>query len=168
MSNKLLAGLRKVIDSLIILLYGFMCVSILVQVIGRYVFNFSTGSIVEAATFAQVWMVMLAAGVAMRMNLHNAMDLLAQKLSRPVYRALVVVSAAACLWFLGVTLLGGLPLLEIGQYQTSPALEIPMSVPYYAIPVGCLYFALEILLYAVKRWRAGKPEEQALDQMEVN
>lgn len=167
MSMGMLRGLRRVVDGAIVLLYGFMCLAILAQVAGRYLFNFSTGSLVEAATFAQVWMVMLAAGVAMRLAMHNSMDLLAQKLSRPLYRLAVAVSAAASLWFLGVTVVGGWPLLEIGRYQTSPALEVPMLLAYVAIPVGCLYFALEILLVGIRHWRLGKPEAPSLDTLEA-
>lgn len=168
MLSRLISGLRALVGGVIICLYAFMCIAILAQVVGRYVFNFSISGAVESATFAQVWMVLLGAGVAMRMNMHNSMDLIAQKLSKPAYRLLLVISSAACLWFLWVTIRGSEPLLAIGTFQTSAALQLPMWVPYAAIPVGCAYFALEIVLSAIERWKAGAAPEQTVEQMEIN
>lgn len=168
MLSKLIPGLRTLINGVVICLYAFMCVAILAQVIGRYVFNFSISGAVESATFAQVWMVLLGAGVAMRLNMHNSMDLIAHRLSKPVYRILIVLSSAACLWFLWVTIMGSEPLIEIGMFQTSAALQLPMWVPYAAIPVGCAYFALEIVLFTIARWKAGTAPEQTIEQVEIS
>jgi TRAP-type C4-dicarboxylate transport system permease small subunit len=156
-------GLRALVNVIVVGLYGFMCVAVLAQVLGRYLFDFSISGAVESATFAQVWMVLLGAGVAMRLNMHNSMDLIAQRLSKRVFRILLIVSAGACLWFLSITILGSFPLLEIGEFQTSPALQIPMSIPYLAVPVGCAYLALELVLSTVERWRSGGPPEQTVD-----
>jgi TRAP-type C4-dicarboxylate transport system permease small subunit len=38
---------------------------------------------------------------------------------------------------------GGLLLMQVGAWQTSPGLQIPMDIPYAMIPVGAAYFALE-------------------------
>ncbi len=160
-------GLRALVNVIVVALYGFMCVAILVQVLGRYLFDFSISGAVESATFAQVWMVLLGAGVAMRLNMHNSMDLIARRLSKPVFRALLVLSAGACLWFLAITILGSFPLLEIGEFQTSPALQIPMSIPYLAVPIGCAYLALELVLLTIGKWRAGAAPEQAVDAPET-
>jgi len=154
MFNPMLRLVRTLVDGVIIVLYGFMCLAILFQVLGRYLFGFSIGEVAEAATFAQVWMVMLAAGVAMRLNMHNAMDLLSRRFPRPVYRGLLLVSTTACLGFLAATFSGSLPLLKIGQFQISPALQVHMAYAYYAIPAGCVYFALEILLGLAQRWNS--------------
>lgn len=160
-----IAALRKLVDGIIIVLYAFMCVAIFAQVMGRYLFNFSIGDFVEGATFAQVWMVMLGSGVAMRLNMHNSMGLFSERLSAPVYRLMMVVSAGACLWFLLITALGGLPLMRIGGLQLSPALEIPMSWIYAAVPIGCAYFALEVVLFTISRVKAGQAPEQTIDDI---
>jgi len=166
MFSFVISALRGSVNGIIVCLYAFMCIAIFAQVMGRYFFGFSIGALVESATFAQVWMVMLGGGVAMRLNMHNSMDLFAQRLSSPVYRALIVLSAAACLWFLVITAMGSQPLIAIGSFQLSPALQIPMSLVYTAIPVGCAYFALEILLFTATRWREGRAPEQTVEQVE--
>lgn len=155
--TKALSIIRRTVDVVIIGLFAFMCIAIWMQVAGRYLFNFSIGWAFEGATFAQIWMVLLGTGVAMRLNMHNSMEMFAQHLSPRVYRFLIVLSAAACLWFLAISIRGSLPLLRIGSFQTSPALQMPMFIPYLAITVGFLYFALEIVVFTICRYRDGKP-----------
>jgi TRAP-type C4-dicarboxylate transport system permease small subunit len=159
MAAVVLSTLRRLVSIALIFLYAFMCVAVFAQVLGRYVFNFSIDGAVESATFAQIWMVLLGTGVAMRLNMHNGMDMFATRIPLPLFRALLVVSAIFCLWFLGITIWGSKPLLEIGEFQTSPSLDIPMWMPYAAVPIGCAYFALEFVLFTAKQW-AG-PQEQA-------
>ncbi|WP_270933471.1 TRAP transporter small permease [Falsiroseomonas oryzae] len=128
------------------LLLAVMVVSVLVQVAGRYVFNFSIAGATELATFAQIWMVLLGAGYAMRSRLHVSIDVLVAMLPPAVARALLVPVAALCLWFLWVVFEGGLQLIEVGAIQTSAALQISMQIPYIALPVSAAYFGLEAVL----------------------
>jgi TRAP-type C4-dicarboxylate transport system permease small subunit len=145
-SQRLLHGLRMAVAALVVLLFAYMTVAVLAQVIGRYVFNFSIASAAETATFAQIWMVMLGAGYAMRRGLHVSVDIVVNRLPLGVVRLLNVVITALCLWFLWVLFEGSLRLIEVGRDQTSAALQIPMLYPYLVIPAGAAYFALEFVL----------------------
>jgi hypothetical protein len=60
--------------------------AVLVQVVGRY-FAFSIDWAAESATLAQVWMVLLAAGLAMRDELHVRVDALLNALPPRLVRA---------------------------------------------------------------------------------
>lgn len=142
----LLTILRRIVDVTLIALLGIMVVSVLAQVAGRYVFNFSIAGATEVATFAQIWMVLLGAGYAMRARLHVSIDTVVAKLPPLLARIILVPVAALCLWFLWVVFEGGLLLIEIGAIQTSAALQISMQVPYIALPVSAAYFALEAVL----------------------
>ncbi len=153
----LTAALRAVVTWAVILFYGYMAVAVLIQVLGRYVFNYSIGWAAETATFAQIWMVLLGAGIAMRRNLHVGVDVLAQRLPVPVLRLLTLLIGAICLWFLWRAVVGSFGLIRIGQIQTSPALGIPMWLPYLSLPIGLAYFALELVLALVRRWRDPRP-----------
>jgi len=134
---------RRVVDVVLILLVGIMVVAVLAQVAGRYVFNFSIGEATEIATFAQIWMVLLGAGYAMRERLHVAIETLVEMLPPLVARLMMLPVGALCLWFLWVVFEGGMLLLEIGAIQTSAALQISMQIPYIALPVSAAYFGLE-------------------------
>lgn len=143
--------LRRVADVAVLALLAYMACAILAQVVGRYFFNYSIAWSEETATFAQVWLTLLGAGVAMRYNQHVGVDFLILKAPLAVQR---VVNGAAFLlgvWFLGVVIVGSLSMLSIGMMVKSPALRLPMAIPYAALPVGFGYFLLEFALLTLPR-----------------
>ncbi len=113
-AGKITTGLRLLVTWLVIGFFGYMAVAVLIQVVGRYVFNYSIDWAAETATFAQIWMILLAAGLAMRTNLHVSVDALTNILPVPILRFLIVVIAIPCLWFLWQAIVGSLALIEIG------------------------------------------------------
>ncbi|WP_158292221.1 TRAP transporter small permease [Paracraurococcus ruber] len=146
MAREALALLRRLVDLVLLLLLAAMVLLVLAQVIFRYGFNHSIAGADEAATFAQIWMVLLGAGYAMRQRLHVSIELVIERLLERLARLLLVPVAGLCLWFLWVVLQGGLLLMQVGAWQTSPALQLPMNIPYAMLPVGAAYFALEAAL----------------------
>lgn len=152
-AGRAIAALRLLVTGLVIVFFSYMAIAVLVQVLGRYVFNYSIGWAAETATFAQIWMVLLAAGLAMRRRMHVGVDALATMLPVPAMRALTAVIAIACGWFLYQAFVGSFALIAIGRIQTSPAIGLPMWIPYLALPIGLGYFALELVLAMVERWR---------------
>lgn len=138
-----LALLRRGVELVLILLLAAMLAIVFAQVVARYVFNQSIPGADEAATFAQIWMVLLGAGYAMRQRLHVSIELVIERLPVLVARLLLVPVAGLCLWFLWVVFEGGLLLMQVGAWQTSPGLQVPMDIPYAMLPIGAAYFALE-------------------------
>jgi C4-dicarboxylate transporter DctQ subunit len=149
----IVAGLRKLIAGLVVVFFSYMIIAVLVQIAGRYLFDFAIDWTAETATFAQIWMVLLAGGLAMRDNLHVSVDALTSHLPAPALRGLVVVVTLPCLWFLFQAIAGSLALIDIGRIQSSPVLRLPMWIPYLSLPVGLGYFGLEFLLAMAARWQ---------------
>ncbi|MBM3522660.1 MAG: TRAP transporter small permease [Alphaproteobacteria bacterium] len=141
-----LSLLRRIVDVVLIALMAYMVGAVLAQVFGRYLFNYSIAAAVETATFAQIWMVLLGAGYAMRQRMHVSIDIVIQALPAAVSRILLVPVAGLCLWFIWVVFEGGLRMLELGAIQRSPALQISMEIPYVALPLSAAYLALETAL----------------------
>jgi TRAP-type C4-dicarboxylate transport system permease small subunit len=142
----LLKALRFTVDSILISLLCVLIFLIMFQIMGRYVFNYSISWSEEAATFVQVWLVMLGAGLAMRNRNHVGIDLLVVRF--PVIIQKVAKSAAFLLgaWFLLVVITGSMSLIAIGMIVKSAALRLPMAVPYFALPIGMSYFLLEFAI----------------------
>lgn len=143
--------LRRIVDVAVLALLAYMACAILAQVIGRYFFNYSIAWSEETATFAQVWLTLLGAGVAMRYNQHVGVDFLILKTPPAIQR---IVSGAAFLlgmWFLGVVVVGSLSMVSIGLMVKSPALQLPMAIPYSALPVGFGYFLIEFAINTLPR-----------------
>lgn len=144
--------LRAAARIFVFLCLVFMVGSIVVQVIGRYVLFFRIGDAIELASFAQVWLSVIGAGLALRAGTIFAVDFLPAMAPVRVQQALSVVMAAAGLVFLGVVFYGSLILIENGQFQTSPVTLIPMWIIYVPMPFGMAFFALEIVIRLLRRW----------------
>lgn len=152
-ATAVVAGLRKLVAGLVVLFFAYMIIAVLVQIAGRYLFDFAIDWTAETATFAQIWMILLAGGLAMRDNLHVSVDALTSRLPVSALRVLIVVVTLPCLWFLSQAIAGSLALIDIGRIQSSPVLRLPMWIPYLSLPVGLGYFGLEFLLAMVARWQ---------------
>ena len=152
-ATAIVAGLRKLVALLVVVFFGYMIVAVLVQIAGRYLFEFAIDWTAETATFAQIWMVLLAGGLAMRDNLHVSVDALTSHLPLKALRGLIVVVTVPCLWFLYQAIAGSLALIDIGRIQSSPVLRLPMWIPYLSLPAGLGYFGLEFLLVMFARWQ---------------
>lgn len=160
-AGRLVDALRRVVSALVILFFVYMAIAVLIQIAGRYLFNYSIDWTAETATFAQVWMIFLAAGLAMQRNLHVSVDVLTNLLPVRASRFLIVVVGVGCVWFLWQAVAGSLALIDIGRIQASPVLQIPMWIPYLALPIGLTYFGLELLLALVIKWRDPRGGEPA-------
>ena len=139
---------------LVILFFSYMTLAVLAQVGGRYLFDYAIDWTAESATFAQIWMIFLAAGLAMRDRLHVSVDILTDLVPQPARRLFIIVIALACGWFLWQAILGSFTLIDIGRIQSSPVLQMPMWLPYLSLPVGLFYFGLELLVALAARWSA--------------
>ena len=150
---RFVAGVRLAVAVLVVACFAYMTLAVLAQVFGRYVFNYSISWTEETARYAQIWVVLMGAGIAMRRGLHVAVDALAAMLPLRWARALSILIALGALWFLGVVVYGSLPLIELGWlFETSPVLQLPMWVIYLSLPLGAAYFALELVARVVERW----------------
>jgi len=156
--------LRRVVDVAVLALLAYMACAILAQVVGRYFFNYSIAWSEETATFAQVWLTLLGAGVAMRYNQHVGVDFLILKAPAPVQRLVSGLAFLLGIWFLAVVVVGSLSMVSIGLMVKSPALRLPMAIPYAALPVGFGYFLIEFAISTLPRvLRGGAPAAKQED-----
>ena len=145
---------RKLVDLLSVTLLAAMIALIFVQILGRYVFNYSIAWSEELATFVQVWLVMLGSGIAMRKGQHVGIDILIVRCPIPFQRFVKLSSLILIVWFLAVVVMGSISMITIGFILKSPALQIPMAIPYLALPIGMSYFVLELLIFTLPKMLA--------------
>jgi TRAP-type C4-dicarboxylate transport system permease small subunit len=146
LAQRSLAALRYAVNGVAIILLCAMIVLILLQILGRYVFNYSISWSEEAAIFVQVWLVMLGTGIAMRNRNHVGIDILITRCPPMVQRLAKTASFLLGAWFLLVVITGSFSLIAVGLIVKSTALQIPLAIPYAALPVGVSYFLLEFAL----------------------
>lgn len=152
--------LRRTVDAVLVALLCVMVGLIMFQILGRYVFNYSISWSEEAANFALVWMTLLGAGLAMRNRTHVGIDIVVRRMPRPVQQMAKTASFLLGVWFLVVVIVGSTGMIALGTIVKSTALQIPMAVPYLALPVGMGYFLLEFAIATIPEIR--NPERAAV------
>ena len=119
---------------------AFLVVSgvLFVNVVLRYAFSASTSWAEELIRYLMIWITFIGGCVCVRRGAHIRMDFLMTLmprraglwLTRVVYVLAAIFCAALC-WY-GTRLM----LFTIARGQTTPAMELPMWVPYAAMPLG--------------------------------
>lgn len=149
-ASGIVSAIRGTVSALVVILFTVMMTAVLVQIAGRYVFNYSISGASEIATFSQIWLVFFGAGVAMRRGQHVVVDILALFLPDGVRRIVSIIVAAGSIAFVLIVAWTSLALIKFGFIQTSPALQLPMWMIYLCMPIGSLYLVLEIVAAAVQ------------------
>jgi len=128
------------------ILLAVVFISLLLQVIYRYVLFLPLPWSEEAARFGLVWLGMLAAVVAARRGLHFIFRFGTLFLPEDVRRWLRVAVNLVVIFFLIVLCTQGWVYLGIVSNQTAPATGFNMMVPYSSIFVGGILMLIVYLL----------------------
>ena len=139
--------IKKVINWTIVIIFAVIIVASLIQVVLRYLFNAPLMWEEEFVRYLYVWGIMIAVAVVFAEGGHIAIDLLKNKLPRvmklwvEVLIFLIIGVISAALFYYGLQYV-----FKAGN-SMSPALGIPMTYAYLAIPAGSL---LILVLAGVK------------------
>ncbi|MCX8117989.1 MAG: TRAP transporter small permease [Desulfobacterota bacterium] len=126
------------------------------QVFFRFVIVHSLPWSEEFSRYAFVWASFLGASVAVKRGLHIGVEALVVRLPRERRRLLSLATLAILLLFLILVILKGFQMASFNMRQVSPAMRIPMGLPYLAIPVGSLLMAIHLLNEFLMKWRQGE------------
>jgi len=123
-----------------------MVVAVFLQVIFRYVVNNPLNWSEELSRYVFVWACMLGASIGMKKKAHYGLDAIFKLISKEKQKIVEIFLYTLISIFLIVLVYFGISLNKEIYLQTAPGLEISMSIPYSAIPVGALLMLLHILL----------------------
>lgn len=133
-----ISRLATVIEWLIVVLVAAMSVAVFAQVLYRKVIEGSIPWSEEVARYLFVWSAWLGAALGIQRKAHFGITLLVQRFPAAWQRAINRIVRLAVALFLGVTFWKGIE-LAIGNWdQRSPAMRMPMTLPYLSVPVGAL------------------------------
>ncbi|TWJ06676.1 TRAP transporter small permease [Altererythrobacter ishigakiensis] len=144
--------LEKALAGILVLLFSATVITVVWQVIGRYVLEAPSSATEEIARFLLIWLGMVSMAYAFARRMHVGVDLISARLS-PSGR----ISAARAIWLacaafaLIVMVYGGGLLVKVTATlgQTSAALGLPMWTIYGIMPVSGLviaYFSFSFML----------------------
>lgn len=134
--ERLSAGLNRVCELGLILFLSIMSIVVFLEVIFRYIFNLPLFWTEEFARYCLVWASLLGAAVALRKGEHIAVTFFMDHFPEGLRRAMILAAHVSICCILAVILWGGVNLVLVTSKQISPALRIPMAIPYLALPFG--------------------------------
>lgn len=151
-------AINKILSIVLSVVLAVMALLIFAQVFSRYVIDISLTWSEEAARYLMVYSVFLGAALALRYQKHVSIEMLAESVSEKARKILKVIIMCISMLFFFLLLLKGIEILELVGQQKSPALRIPMSIPYAAIPFGAGLLILNSVAVILEMF-VGKKEE---------
>lgn len=130
------------------------------QVLFRFAFHISLAWSEELVRYVFIWSVFLTAALAFNLNTHIIIDFLTVWYSPRGKRIAALISWGCVIVGVAILFVLGMQLIEAPsvRFQKSPAMELPMAVPYAAIPLGSVLMMVNVLRAA---WRTWKRQEKA-------
>lgn len=136
----------QICSALLCVLGALMSLIIFLQVFFRFVVYVPFPWSEECARYMMVWMAMLGSVVALRWGRHIGVRVLVEKIPGQGYdRFVVPLVQLGMIAFLAIVAKQGWNLTAFNMHQRSPAMEMPMMIPYLSIPVGSLMMILDIV-----------------------
>ncbi|MBN2232481.1 MAG: TRAP transporter small permease [Deltaproteobacteria bacterium] len=135
-----------------------------IQVVLRYAFHtgFSWGE--EISRYLCVLLTLMGAAIGVRTGAHFSMDAL-RRLASPFWARILdaVVNLVCAAVYATVCGYGTMQVLQLNRFgSTSPALSLPMALPYAVIPLFALVMTLRSLLAVIRPRNA--PDEPTPDR----
>lgn len=132
-------NIDKVLGNALILIMGIMVINVLWQVFTRYIVGTPSSFTDELARYLMIWLGVLGAAYVSGKNMHVAIDVIPSRSSEKTQKKLklIVYSLIIAFAFTGMVI-GGLRLVYVTYVlnQSSPALQLPLAVVYFAIPLS--------------------------------
>ncbi len=147
--------LDKVLAWLVAAGYAVIVVVGFAQVVFRYALATSLSWSEELVRYVFVWSVFLTAAIVFNRNGHIAIDFMVDFYPPRLRQAARAVSSGCALVAVAIVFVLGVQLILSPSiwFQKSPAMEIPMAIPYASIPVGCALMLVNIVRSTWRTWK---------------
>lgn len=125
----------------------FTSLLIFVQVVLRYVFDYSLSWSEEAARYLIVWFVFIGSSIAVREKAHATVDALVVVLPNRWKGVFSMFANGFAILFCIILIWSSSKMISnvIDYGNVTPALGMPMYIPYLAIPVGASLMLIRFL-----------------------
>lgn len=127
-------------ENTITVLLPIMCLLVFASTFFRYTKLLSIPWAEELARYLMVWIVFLGVGTAAKKSSHFAVEVFVKLWPAGVQRGFTIVRfvivTAFCLLVIKLSIT--IAKMQMMMGQSSPALHLPMWIPYAAIPIGCV------------------------------
>lgn len=141
--SKLKTMMDKILSAVCAVMFSFMTVIAVYQVVTRYVFNNPSSFSEELLTCSFAWMSMFAATLVFGERDHMRLAYFADKLTGKKGLMLAVATECIILIFTVLVLVyGGIAITKLTMTQVTASLGIPMGYVYSIMPVSGILTAI--------------------------
>jgi C4-dicarboxylate transporter, DctQ subunit len=143
-------------ETILVLTLALMVALIFGQVVGRYVFASAPSWTEEMTRYIHIFQVWIGASYAVKKRQHIRIESFIELFKGTSRKVIETVSLI--IWFLLALFLAvfgtQLVLASLQNGQVTPAMQLPMWIPFLAIPIGGAGMALRLLQQMVTIWRS--------------
>ena len=147
--------LGRLEEGLIAFLMAAMTITAFIQVVARYVFNYSFVWALELNGVFFAWLIFIGMSYGVRVGAHIGIDVVVRQLGPRAARAVGMVGAALCVAYALIVLVGGWryvqKMYEVGIDMQD--LPVQQWVPRSVVPLGFALLALRFGQAFVRLWR---------------
>lgn len=128
---------------------------VFLQFFTRYVLNDSLAWTEEIARYGLIWVTFIGAAIVARKNMHIAVDAVLLFLSPVPARILLAVVDIIKLLFIGLLAYFSLTIVERMQWQRMVIIDLPMSIVYGGVALGCFLMLMRQAINFFRNARDG-------------
>ncbi|MRH99001.1 TRAP transporter small permease subunit [Kriegella sp. EG-1] len=146
--------LNRIIENLLVVIFGLLVIDVVWQVVSRYVVGQSSSFTEEFARFSLIWLTVLgAAYINGQQEGHLSMDFLLSKLTEAKRnKRKKVIQVLMAFFAIIIMIVGGgnLVYTTLTLGQVSSALQVPLGIVYAIVPISGLII-LFFSIYNIKK-----------------
>ena len=145
---------RKINQATIFLIVVFMTlmvINISLGVFFRYVLNNSLSWTEELARYFMIWVGFLGMSLALKEDLHVSVLFFINKLPPKMRRIVVFIDDFVVMCFSVIVFIFSIKHMMVVKIQISPAVGIPMYLPYSAVTIGTFLMTLQAIRHLFTR-----------------
>ncbi len=144
--------INRLVTWVVVLMFAIMSVVVFAQVFYRFVLEAPLTWSEEVARYLMVWITFLGASLGVRKKALIGMEVAVNFLPPALKRVALNLVSLLAVCFLAVVFYYGVKMTGVTARQLSPAMQISMSWPYAAVPVGAALMLLNTIAVTLERW----------------
>ena len=137
--KKIKTYLDRVIEKILITIFGLMVINVIWQVITRYFSENPSSFTDELSRYLMIWLGILGAAYVTGKNEHVSIDFFIKKISVQNRKILTLFTTLSIICFAIIALViggGRLVYITLILQQYSPSLKIPLALVYSILPIS--------------------------------
>ncbi len=160
--KKLSKYLDNAEENIITVLLPTMCLLIFASTFFRYTKLLALPWAEEMARYLMVWIIFLGVGTAAKKGSHFAVEVFVKSRSLQAQKVFALIRLIIVIGFCSIIIRFYFDIVakQMVMEQISPGLQIPMWIPYLAVPIGCFLIILRTIQKMVLDMRKVEANEE--------